>query len=1028
MKIYRTAQAPATKTFCQPQNVFSQNIFPIFYSATMTSGIKWLPEGNSYALRKINATDKAIIYYGMINTGAIHTPEFKMNIVLSGESITATLIFNKDQRKVCEWNGSDAEVKQCLMTLGLTMKTAQAEQTLDGLPSSIREGKTIYGYTRLTMIRRTINQAMAFEIWMEKAGIGHCSVHYITTFLEQQYSNPEQIVVDAKGNKTYPIDVGTQLFRTMIQSAMDNGYVDKRSVMYIPFGVNTTNWDFVLNNWLEGKKPMQKTAQAQNFGGYYSGNVPDYAANLVGTSSVDASQVASVFGNANDAIQMVNRFDGSLLRNIAFIFNFSKGGAYGVYLSELDRAIKTKVLEKQLTTRGYKVTMENGLLMAEPTKAEIPTDAVQKEIDRLYGQIDSTGGTAIGINVAKVIDAATQDANGIPSPDKNFLFGQLAVLHLGETIVHEAVHAKNSGTQGEGPSESAEANFVQWALPIINDNYKKHLVSMKMEDQYVPIVTSTNRRHAASVNWYKEAQSMYGPSGSDLHGRMNNSWMSTINEGRGGWGGMVNMFGAEPTEKKLGRQFMWPLARDINPDQDSIAVQLLKTNKRWVPERDYSQTMEEMLRKDHLDEHMQYQLTERSLDEKRPAPLLLPLKQASITKLATVFGWYNNLEISDGSSIPGLGDRVMSWDDRDDDFAMDDDWTRHQPRYNPEYDSKGIYYRWIEPRFQPTLFDDMTNDNTNTHPAKRFGSADASGSELKEILRVIGLAVDRIKAGKFKASRFIASSDLTDFICKAAQAVQVYVFDVKEDDDIQAIWLCANEVSDQKVAMAEKYFRGDDQALEIADELTGIVSYSNETAKNVFDAVKQSSVEKEIESVYLVGEAARMAVLHQPISTGQLNFVCDNKNDTLMVGQDVARILGEKFKYMPNDDLVIIYRDRKITFCCGTTDKKNRFFDMVKTECSAMMDDPVIMELLNRDFTINMIAWDVVKGCAYDPLQVADDIRSQRLATRFDPRLLCELNPQIAVHAVSYIHRGFEADERLINAVNTCLQQAKEGE
>ena len=427
MKIYRTSQASVGKTFCKPQNIFSQNVFPIFYSATMTSGVKWSPEGSSYAFRKINATDKVINYYGMINRGMIHTPEFKMHIVVSGENMIATLIFNKDQRKICEWSGSDAETKQCLMSLGLPMKTAQAEQSLDGLPVTICIGKSVYGYTRLTMVRRATNQAMSFEVWIEKSGL-YCSVHCATTFIEQGYSQPSQIIQDPNKQKTYPVEVGVKLFRTMVQSAMDNGYVDSSSVMYIPVSANSSNWDFVLNDWLADRKPMQK--QAQNFGGYYSGTVPDYAAGLVGTSSVDASQIASVFSGANDAIQMVNRFDGSLLRNIAFIFNFSKGGAYGVYLSELDKAIKTKVLEKQLATRGYKVTQENGMLMAEPTKDEIPADAVQQEINRLYQQIDSTGGTAIGINVSKVVSAAQMDADSIPSPDKNFLFQQLAILHL----------------------------------------------------------------------------------------------------------------------------------------------------------------------------------------------------------------------------------------------------------------------------------------------------------------------------------------------------------------------------------------------------------------------------------------------------------------------------------------------------------------------------------------------------------------------------------------------------------------------
>ena len=143
----------------------------------------------------------------------------------------------------------------------------------------------------------------------------------------------------------------------------------------MPEGVTSENWDFVSNSWKIRPKelPQEKIPQpieeeeedeegfelsrflsrrpnyrlSQDFGGFFTGEVPDYAIDILGTPSVDASQIKTIFGKTDKALQLVNEFDPSLLSPVSFVFNFSKGGAYGVYLSELDRAIKTKALKKR---------------------------------------------------------------------------------------------------------------------------------------------------------------------------------------------------------------------------------------------------------------------------------------------------------------------------------------------------------------------------------------------------------------------------------------------------------------------------------------------------------------------------------------------------------------------------------------------------------------------------------------------------------------------------------------------------------
>ena len=67
---------------------------------------------------------------------------------------------------------------------------------------------------------------------------------------------------------------------------------------------------------------------------------------------------------------MVNSFVPDALLNIAFIFNFSKSDAFGVYVPSLDRAIKTKALTQQLKSKGYDIVQEGDMLTAKPTKEE----------------------------------------------------------------------------------------------------------------------------------------------------------------------------------------------------------------------------------------------------------------------------------------------------------------------------------------------------------------------------------------------------------------------------------------------------------------------------------------------------------------------------------------------------------------------------------------------------------------------------------------------------------------------------------
>jgi hypothetical protein len=931
-----------------------------------------------------------------------------------------------------------------------------------------------------------------------------------------------------------------KLLDKYIAHLKSQGYVDKDSSDYIPVGANSSNWDFEFNRSLEvsrmeestkikEEKEMEEMREimasnkqykvAQDFQGYFSGNVPDYAAQMIGTSMVDASQVRAMFGRADDAIRLVNQFDSSLLLNVSFIFNFSKSGAYGVYLSSLDRAIKTKVLKKKLESMGYKVEEnEKDMLTAYPTKQEKTPEQIDEDIKRIYGDLESKGGTAFGINVSSILSAAKQDAMQSESKDPK-VWEWMALLHLGGTIVHEAIHAK--GSTSEGPSEASEQKFLQWALPIVNEEYKRSLISGGKEEEFYPLIITQSKRHASNDNWYKEARilshkfynkeiakntkdpnilinilkegnnddvSYYAainssvppelsaeilrrgnddlvsralagnpstppevlvevlkrgdylsrhaalntsmppealaevlrrgknddlsicvalnpstppealvevltrgnddkvsqcarqnlerrkldkemevvrmerekieqikkqkeleksieeekelarlreimasndnwyktaqnytpnyffnsPTGSDLQGRMPKEKL-TNNTEMADWSMIMQQEQGVAIENKLGRQYMSPIPKELDQEHNSIEEQLRKYTKN-DEKLDSQSSMEELLSAGH-DKNRGYLTIEELLGEKRIKPLMLPLKKASMNKVSTLFGWMNNLDISDGSTIPGLSDRVMSWESAEEDFKFEEDEIRQQPRYNPSYDIKGFYYRWVEPRFRPQLWDDMASDNTNISPAKRFASKEVD-PDISKILNVLSVIKSKMINKEISNTRLICSDDIVPLIEKAITDFRILVFPIydNEGEKIYAVWICDSSSSDEDIEKAEKILLNRDADEDnILDKLFGLSAIKGKVVDKI------SNILKKISNDYNI----RMVNNTSPFNL--VNVVFNTSEQAIKFGEMVAKEIGTKNIKLDPDTLSLCVEISGINVCFkgDTKEEKN---------------------------------------------------------------------------------------------------------
>lgn len=1059
MKIFKLASSI--------QEVSDQSAFLFFKKALKF--ITWANIGEKRC-KKIKEANGWSIYrtqrQGIIKQSSGHrTPEFILYVYVYEKQDDKPRykieLLSKRNVKIANWQGgtpdADAvyggELKELLSTIGITDvllpnemdESQKREEARLGLIPSTVDGKRAYNYIRLTKQKDSYSNAQSLEFWLaaiqtkrsilgteEFQGVSSASKFHVFFRKNDLESGFNGQTLDATQDREgLQPEKAVESLGELVGKATFNGFVDETSPMYIPKDAGPNNWDFSLNIRkynqnvaIDHRLPdmdeennkissfgeyMMKTSQNYDFGGYYSGNIPD-PSSYVGTSAVEAGQIKATFSGADKAIQYVNEFNSNLLKNIAFIFNFSKAGAYGVYLSELDRAIKTEVLKKKLNQKGYKIVDEHGILTAYPEKAEMPTEQIDKDINTLYDDINKDGGTAIGINMGNVLSAAQADLSNIPNTEPQFLYEQLSILHLGETIVHEAIHAK--GHHDEGPSEQGEAAFASWVLPKINKAYMEHLKSVGKENEFNEIIIGTSKRHASSVNWYKEAQyamphNLFSPNGSDLSGRMG-GWSGNL-RGRQDFSMMFNQMSHESIEKRLGRQYMWPLAQDIELEKDSIEEQLRKTFKS---DRDMSKSTEELLQKDRAKESELYKSVEEKLDDNRPAPLLQTLKKdASIKKVATLFGWFNNLEISDGSSIPGLSDRVMAWDDRDEDFAWSDKDIRQQPRYNPEYDIKGFYYRWIEPRFAPQLFDDMTQELSNTHPAKRFAQNSCEDdAAMDQIAKIISRAKDYVANGKVKACRFIVSDDLAPFVSNLLANSRTILIPMEETPEpSSSLWISGDGIEDDKIEQAEKYFRGDNAFEMVANELLGLKN-TEKTLDQVISLLKKINGEENLDDIYLVGEPAREKLYGEKISSGMFRFCCKNKEDAATYGQLLANSMGCEFDYNKNGDMIMFVGDIVLVFHSGENqDVCEKLMSLGASKED--MADGITCELSNKDFTINMIALNVVDGSAYDPFGVKADIENKVIRSKYHVSDILVMNPMIVLKMMKMMKDGYSVEE-----------------
>jgi hypothetical protein len=771
----------------------------------------------------------------------------------------------------------------------------------------------------------------------------------------------------------------------------------------------------MFNSIFNTSSVSRKIKTAQN---YYQGQIPDpdQLDQYVGTSGVEASQIRGIFGGVDEAISLVNQFDSSLLLNVAFIYNFSGGGAYGIYMPALDEQIKNSKLKKLLKMDGYAIQdMPNGAFYA--THPEKQKDQIDREIENYRKQIGQKGAATFGIDMNKVVGAARSDANesGITDHGDQRLLG---VLHLGATMVHEAVHSK--GSESEGPSEQAESKFMAWAMPIINQKRQEVYRGQNRLDQYSPLVIDpSKRRMASSSNWLKKAmadgmlhkEAQYGAQ--FLHNQLltNNltpAWSAAA----------INFIGTGPIEARLDMVRPPP----VPAQKISFEGQLREQSKRkWTSSVDATESMEDLLNPER-EPLVAYKSTETLLDDSREKPLMLPVPKAMKRKASSydtgkeAFGYMSNLDLT-------MEERVQKFDNNDEETTwFDAKFIRNQTRYNPEYGNpmskeKDIYSWWIDLNMDVETWDTYTNErpSLSTAPWKRTAS---DHNSVKAFIHLLECTLKNIVKGKIRGTRFLCSDFYVPFIKRFFENDVDLRVDVFGEGQCK-VWVVNDSIPTDSVEKAEHYVCGDSE--DDADRMTfnyitNMDKSRREAISTMIETVGQAVREVGCEKMFILGDlplAVKMLAGWDYVRT--VDFCSDNLDVCKKIGEIVCNKLGANIEEDNAGTGILVAKWKGATFRF-IGDIQENIHHALRQIC--IDQNPVNCSLYGRLLTPLMLAFDVVTEEVIDLTGEAEpDVEVKVVRTVFEPENAVALNPLVMVDAI-YLASvfGFSIDGDFIQA------------
>jgi len=696
--------------------------------------------------------------------------------------------------------------------------------------------------------------------------------------------------------------------------------------------------------------------------------------------SVAVDEIAGVLSQTGLAMSLIEQSSyAKLLSTIAYIYNSSASGSFGMFDPSLDKTVKWKIVEKELKQKGYQTEIRNGRLYA--WSEDKSPEEISSEMEQMFSDIDRVGGLVIGINAAAIRDVAQRDYDlsntdgTMDQEDKDTLIA----LHLASTIVHEAVHAK--GAKDEASPISHQQAFTEEALQKIN--------SSRVSKGKPPLNMTGEMHRAKARNWYRKAQ--------------------------------VTMLDSVLPEALLRRNYdqIEPLYRVDKERNDSIETIFNKNIHTDV----VTPLTEEALEKDRdHDEMARSNTLEDLLEEKRPHPIIVPLKKSAAMNsnlggpfISSPFSIDQNLvRVWDGR---GIQDRIDYKEGEDPYWHIrylpeNFEWTKDRfgrPTY--QYTER---YKWVDyDTNNPQTWDQLFREDIVTGPWRKAAGTeidlDGQKNTAVSVLRALGYYKNLVKTGRKRAVRIVFDQPMLE---NAAMALDDVNFKVFHNENENALWIYGATVDPAEIIEAEDSI-GSGEHSDLVDDLTGCREDLEDLFNFILSRAKAVSTEYGISGVYVVGGFPRTLVDTGDLAeVNDLDFTGSRPDECLKLGGILASELNSK-------DQTIFHRTMTLSFSYRgmKMDFRGYFspFDvrplLRKYNIPAT---PINFDVYVRDFTVNSLLYSFDDNKIYDVTgQGVKDIRRKLVRTFFPPEEVIPYNPLTITRAIIMGLRGWTIDSGL---------------
>lgn len=701
-----------------------------------------------------------------------------------------------------------------------------------------------------------------------------------------------------------------------------------------------------------------------------------------GSPAVD--EIAGVLSQTGMAMNLIEQSSyAPLLSTIAYIYNSTAGGSFGLFDPTLDKTVKWHLVQQELERRGFKTKIQDGRLYA--WSEEKGPEEVSSEMQQIFEDIDRSGGLVIGINAKAIQDVAERDfqlsnTDGeMDQEDKD----TLTALHLASTIVHEAVHAQ--GAEDEASPVAHQQAFTNEVLRKIN--------SERVTKGKEPLNMTGEMHRATGDGWYRKAQ--------------------------------VTMLDTVLPEAFLRRNYdrLEPLYHVDKEKDDSVETIL---NKNVHTDADPPLT-EDALKKDRDEDEMPSDNTlEDLLDEKRPHPLIIPLSKSAAMNsnlggpfISSPFSIDQNLvRVWDGR---GIHDRIDYKEGEDPYWHIrylpeNFEWTRDRfgrPTY--QYTERYQYVDYHNNNPQP--WNQLFREDIVTGPWRKSADKSADLDEEKNtaisILRALGYYKHQVKTGKKQAVRIVLDQPLLE---NAATALADVNHEGFHGDRGAAIWIYGPGVDPIDVKEAEEAVQSGEKSV-LVESLTGSREDLEDMINFILSRSKTIADEYGISGVYVVGGFPRTLVDTGDLTeVNDLDFTGSRPDECLKLGGILASELNAK-------DQTIFHRTMTLSFSYRgmKMDFRGHFvpFDVRPLlRKHGIPTTPLNFDVYARDFTCNSLLYSFKDNKIYDVTdQGVQDVKKKLIRTFFPPREVLPSNPLTITRALIMRLRGWNIDPELDSAM-----------